>query len=234
MPRETLERERVSHIAVPWPEGESYLDVVGRTRELLADLLDEWDGHRVLLVGHSANRWALEHLLAERGPRRAGRSAGLRLAARLGVHARKSPLDESSSAGRDFCRKRATWTPAARRGRAGPMWRSHRIRCSFRRARNRADGAPVGWATGHQRRCECGDPKHADINCAAKRPTCTETWDSEKVFGDEVSTSATTSRRCSSTRTRRAPATMSSTSSCCRPIRRPRTRSCAASRTASS
>lgn len=64
MPRETLERDRVSHINVPWPEGESYLDVVGRTRDLLPNLLDEWDRHRVLLVGHSANRWALEHLLA--------------------------------------------------------------------------------------------------------------------------------------------------------------------------
>jgi len=66
MPRETLERERTSHVVEPWPEGESYRDVVGRTQSLLADLLAEWDGHRVLLVGHSANRWALDHLLAGR------------------------------------------------------------------------------------------------------------------------------------------------------------------------
>jgi alpha-ribazole phosphatase/probable phosphoglycerate mutase len=66
MPRETLERERASHIAVPWPEGESYQEVVGRTQSLLADIKREWDGQRVLLVGHSANRWALDHLLAGR------------------------------------------------------------------------------------------------------------------------------------------------------------------------
>jgi broad specificity phosphatase PhoE len=66
MPRETLEAERASHVAVPWPEGESYLDVVGRTRELLGDLLREWDNRRVLLVAHSANRWALEYLLESR------------------------------------------------------------------------------------------------------------------------------------------------------------------------
>ena len=66
MPRATLMRERVSHVAVPWPAGESYEDVVGRTRALLADIHSEWDGQRVLLVGHSANRWALEHILEGR------------------------------------------------------------------------------------------------------------------------------------------------------------------------
>ena len=63
MPSETLVSERHQHVDRPWPEGESYQDVVARTRTLLADILDEWDGQRVLLVGHSANRWALEHLL---------------------------------------------------------------------------------------------------------------------------------------------------------------------------
>ncbi len=66
MPRERLESERTNHVAIPWPHGESYTDVIGRTRELLADLHDEWDGHRVLLVGHSANRWAVEYLLEDR------------------------------------------------------------------------------------------------------------------------------------------------------------------------
>jgi alpha-ribazole phosphatase/probable phosphoglycerate mutase len=63
MPRATLERERASHVEVPWPAGESYLDVVARTRDLLGDLAREWAGRRVLMVAHSANRWALQHLL---------------------------------------------------------------------------------------------------------------------------------------------------------------------------
>ena len=63
MPTQTLVRERQQHVDRPWPAGESYEDVVARTRTLLADILNEWDGQRVLLVGHSANRWALEHLL---------------------------------------------------------------------------------------------------------------------------------------------------------------------------
>lgn len=60
---ETLQRERASHVEVPWPEGESYLDVVSRTRDLLADIASDHDGDRVLLVAHSANLWALRYLL---------------------------------------------------------------------------------------------------------------------------------------------------------------------------
>jgi broad specificity phosphatase PhoE len=63
MPRGHFQGDKASHVDVPWPEGESYRDVVSRMRLLLADLLREWDNHRVLLVGHSANRWALEHLI---------------------------------------------------------------------------------------------------------------------------------------------------------------------------
>lgn len=63
MSRERLDRERVSHLDAPWPDGESYRDVVDRTRELVDDLVARWDGSRVLLIGHSANRWALDHLL---------------------------------------------------------------------------------------------------------------------------------------------------------------------------
>jgi broad specificity phosphatase PhoE len=63
MPVAALHRQRVTHIREPWPEGESYLDVVERTRSLLSDLVARWDGSRVLLIGHSANQWALDHLL---------------------------------------------------------------------------------------------------------------------------------------------------------------------------
>jgi broad specificity phosphatase PhoE len=63
MPARTLEPERANHIRLPWPGGESYADVVDRTRSLLNELLRDHDGRRVLLVGHSANKWALDHLL---------------------------------------------------------------------------------------------------------------------------------------------------------------------------
>lgn len=63
MPRARLERDRLGHLARPWPGGESYQDVVERTRALLGDLREQHPGGRVLLVAHSANRLAIEHLV---------------------------------------------------------------------------------------------------------------------------------------------------------------------------
>jgi len=63
MPRASLELERSQHLDEPWPDGESYADVVERTRELLVDLVGQWDGARILVIAHSANQWALDHLL---------------------------------------------------------------------------------------------------------------------------------------------------------------------------
>ena len=57
------ELERGSHIDTPFPGGESYRDVVERTRSFLADILRGWDGLYVVMIAHSANRWALDHLL---------------------------------------------------------------------------------------------------------------------------------------------------------------------------
>jgi broad specificity phosphatase PhoE len=59
-------QQRAQHIEMPWPEGESYVDVVSRTKDFLDDLMHNRDGQRVLVVAHSANRWALQHLLEGR------------------------------------------------------------------------------------------------------------------------------------------------------------------------
>ena len=64
MPVSWLERERAQRIRRPFPGGESYLQVVGRVAGFLEELACDWEGARVLLVGHSATRWALDHLLA--------------------------------------------------------------------------------------------------------------------------------------------------------------------------
>lgn len=37
--------------------------MVDRTRSFLDDLVRDWDGRRVVAIAHSANRWALGHLL---------------------------------------------------------------------------------------------------------------------------------------------------------------------------
>jgi broad specificity phosphatase PhoE len=63
MPTARLEAERSSRIDEPYPAGESYRDVVERVRAFLDDVAAEYDGRRVLAIGHSATRWALDHLL---------------------------------------------------------------------------------------------------------------------------------------------------------------------------
>lgn len=63
MPVARVDLERLSHVEEPWPGGESYVDVVDRTQALLADIRAVHEGGRVLLVAHSANRWALQHVL---------------------------------------------------------------------------------------------------------------------------------------------------------------------------
>ena len=57
-----IEAERARRIDVPYPGGQSYRDCVERMRSFLDDLRPAYDGQRVLLVGHSATCWALQHL----------------------------------------------------------------------------------------------------------------------------------------------------------------------------
>ncbi|NUW31577.1 histidine phosphatase family protein [Nonomuraea sp. SMC257] len=54
---------RRRYIDVPWPGGQSYRDVVAATASFLEDCMKEWQGRTVLVVAHSANRWALQNLL---------------------------------------------------------------------------------------------------------------------------------------------------------------------------
>ena len=64
IPATRLESEMLKHIEEPFPEGESYNDVVRRVRDFLDDLSPDWDGKRVVIIGHSATHWALEILLS--------------------------------------------------------------------------------------------------------------------------------------------------------------------------
>lgn len=58
-----LRRECVDE---PYPGGQSYRQVVAAVDGLLDDLRREREGRRVLLVGHAATRFALDHLLTGR------------------------------------------------------------------------------------------------------------------------------------------------------------------------
>ena len=53
-------------VAEPYPGGESYQDCVEKMRGFLDDVAREYEGRRVLLIAHSAQRYALRHLLEGR------------------------------------------------------------------------------------------------------------------------------------------------------------------------
>ena len=62
-PVATVERERRARVEAPFPGGESYRDVVERVASFLDDVRARRDGQRLLVIGHTATRWALDHLL---------------------------------------------------------------------------------------------------------------------------------------------------------------------------
>jgi len=63
MPVAQLAASRAHHIDEPYPEGQSYRAVVAATRSFLRDLAAGYDGRTVVVIAHSANKWALDHLL---------------------------------------------------------------------------------------------------------------------------------------------------------------------------
>jgi 2,3-bisphosphoglycerate-dependent phosphoglycerate mutase len=62
MPRARLEAERLLRLEEPFPEGESWRQAVERVGGLLHELPRAHAGERVLVIGHIATHWALEHL----------------------------------------------------------------------------------------------------------------------------------------------------------------------------
>ena len=58
-----LEVERTKHVVDPYSGGESYTDVVARTRSFLQDLPAQYADKRIVVIGHSATKWAFDHVL---------------------------------------------------------------------------------------------------------------------------------------------------------------------------
>jgi broad specificity phosphatase PhoE len=58
---ELLERE--AHIDVPYPSAESWRQVSDRVAWFLRDVKLRWRGSRLLVVGHTATWWGLEHAI---------------------------------------------------------------------------------------------------------------------------------------------------------------------------
>ena len=63
MPVERLEAERAQHTDTPFPDGQSYRQVVDQTESFLRDVAPRHQDQTILVIAHSANRWALQCLL---------------------------------------------------------------------------------------------------------------------------------------------------------------------------
>jgi broad specificity phosphatase PhoE len=63
MPAADMHAGRREHLDVPYPGGESWRQAVTRAGRSLADLPLRWEGQRVVVIGHVATRWALDHVL---------------------------------------------------------------------------------------------------------------------------------------------------------------------------
>lgn len=58
-----LHEHRDRYLDEPYPGGESWRQAVRRVGRFLEDLPLRWEGRRVLVIGHVATRWALDHLV---------------------------------------------------------------------------------------------------------------------------------------------------------------------------
>ena len=63
MPAAELHQRRRQYLDVPYPGGESWRQAVERVGWFLDDLPSRWADSRLLVVGHTATRWALDHIL---------------------------------------------------------------------------------------------------------------------------------------------------------------------------
>ena len=62
-PSARVHEVRAQHIDTPFSGGQSYRNVVDQVADFLREIAGDWDGKRVLIIGHSATRWALQCLL---------------------------------------------------------------------------------------------------------------------------------------------------------------------------
>ncbi len=56
-----VDADKPKHISVPFSNGESYAQTSVRIKSFLQDLLLNYDGKRVMIIGHRATQYGLEH-----------------------------------------------------------------------------------------------------------------------------------------------------------------------------
>src|SRR5215469_14882722 len=62
-PAGELHASRPRYVDQPYPGGESWRQAATRVSRFLADLPLRWSGQRILVIGHVATRWGLDHTI---------------------------------------------------------------------------------------------------------------------------------------------------------------------------
>lgn len=60
-PSAEVDPEKPKHIVEPFPNGESYEETAARMKAFLEDLVKNYDGKTVMVIGHRATQYGLEH-----------------------------------------------------------------------------------------------------------------------------------------------------------------------------
>lgn len=62
-PSEEVDVQKPLRLTEPFPNGESYAETSERMKSFLEDLLKDHDGKRVMVIGHRATQYGLDHLI---------------------------------------------------------------------------------------------------------------------------------------------------------------------------
>ena len=62
-PSEIVDKEKPLRISVPFPHGESYEQTTERMDGFLKELLRNYDGKKVMIIGHRATQYGLDNLI---------------------------------------------------------------------------------------------------------------------------------------------------------------------------
>lgn len=62
-PSEEVDGEKLNRLHEPFPNGESYDQTTVRMKSFLEDLAKNYEGKRVMIIGHRATQYGLDHLI---------------------------------------------------------------------------------------------------------------------------------------------------------------------------
>ncbi len=63
VPKQQMKAERINRITLPFPNGESYIQVLSRIKSFLKDISKDYDNKTILIIGHAGARIGLEYWL---------------------------------------------------------------------------------------------------------------------------------------------------------------------------